>query len=103
MPLENHAAFAKSLQEDESHGKNHRYTNGFDFGIAREGDRFAILAGDTGYNRASWEKLYLPGPVYNKENMEQALLWVHDLLEDDHCAGAYAAHDPAVAPGVYEF
>lgn len=71
--------------------------------IAREGDRFAILAGDTGYNRASWEKLYLPGPVYNKENMEQALLWVHDLLEDERCAGVYAAHDPAIAPGVYEF
>lgn len=71
--------------------------------IAREGDAFVIIAGDTGYNRASWEKLNLPGPVYNKENMERALLWVHDLLEDEHCAGVFAAHDPAVAPGEYAF
>ena len=71
--------------------------------IAREGNSFAVIAGDTGYNRAAWERLNLPGPVYNKENMERALLWVHDLLEDERCAGAFAAHDPAVAPGVYEF
>lgn len=71
--------------------------------IAREGSHFAILAGDTGYDRASWEKLNLPGPVYNKENMERALLWVHDLLEDPHCIGAFAAHDPAVPPGAYTF
>lgn len=39
----------------------------------------------------------------SREELEQALLWVHDLLEDDRCDGAYATHDPAVAPGVYEF
>ena len=55
---------------------------------------FVLIVGDTGYNRDSWEKLNLPGPVYNKKTMKQSLAWVQKMRQNPHCLGVLAAHDP---------
>lgn len=68
-----------------------------------ENDRFALFVGDNGYNRNSWEKLRLPGPIYSKENMRHALAYISEQSRRTECAGIYAAHDPEVLPGIYEF
>ena len=55
---------------------------------------FALLVGDTGYNRDSWQSLRLPGPVYDKEAMRASLAWVQSLRQDPRCLAVLAAHDP---------
>lgn len=57
------------------------------------GEKFALLVGDTGYNRASWESLNLPGPVYNKDKMKKSLAWVAAERKKPGCAAVLAAHD----------
>lgn len=69
----------------------------------KETNAFAIIAGDTGYNADSWKDLQLPGPLYNKENMYRSLAFVRERMLADNCIGAFAAHDPAIAPGKYTF
>lgn len=64
---------------------------------------FAVLAGDTGYNARSWDDLRLPGPLHDADAMRASLEWVSDLRADPLCAGVFAAHDPAIAPGEYAF
>jgi glyoxylase-like metal-dependent hydrolase (beta-lactamase superfamily II) len=56
--------------------------------------RFALLAGDTGYNAASWDELRLPGPLVDAEKMRHSLAWVRGQRGRDNCAGVLAAHDP---------
>lgn len=56
--------------------------------------RFALFAGDTGYNAASWDELRLPGPLVDAEKMRRSLAWVRDQRGRDECAGVLAAHDP---------
>lgn len=58
------------------------------------GGRFALIVGDTGYNRASWENLNLPGPVYDKEKMKKSLAWVAAEMKKPGCVAVLAAHDP---------
>jgi len=55
---------------------------------------FALIVGDTGYNRASWEDLRLPGPVWDKKAMRESLAWVQSMRRDPACLGILAAHDP---------
>ena len=55
---------------------------------------FALLVGDTGYNCDSWEKLKLPGPVYDREAMKSSLKWVQNMRRNPRCIGVFAAHDP---------
>ena len=55
---------------------------------------FALLVGDTGYNRRSWENLQLPGPVYNQTAMRNSLAWVQSMRQDPNCLAVLAAHDP---------
>lgn len=59
-----------------------------------EGNTFALLVGDNGYSRDSWEKGLLPGPLYNADNMRACLAWIKREAADEHCAGVYCAHDP---------
>lgn len=68
-----------------------------------DGGRFALFTGDNAYNRHSWEDIALPGPIYNKDNMRTALEWVQKESRKEGCAGVYAAHDPEIKPGLYEF
>lgn len=55
---------------------------------------FALIVGDTGYNRKSWEDLRVPGPVYDPEQMKQSLAWVQKMRQDKRCLAVLAAHDP---------
>lgn len=59
-------------------------------------DGYALIVGDTGYNRTSWERLELPGPVYDKAAMRASLAWVRSALQDPACKAVLAAHDPDV-------
>lgn len=68
-----------------------------------EKEKFVLFVGDNGYNRHSWEDTALPGPVYDKANMKKALEWVRDMGRKAECCGIYAAHDPEVKQGTYEF
>lgn len=70
--------------------------------VAHSGGRFVIFTGDNGYNRASWDDLRLPGPLYNRANTLKALQWIAKMRQDPACAATLAAHDPEVAPGVME-
>ena len=56
-------------------------------------ERFVLIVGDTGYNRDSWDKLLLPGPVWDKEKMRISLAWVQNEMKKPECAGVLAAHD----------
>ncbi len=58
------------------------------------GNGFALIVGDTGYNRDSWASLRLPGPVYDKAVMKNALAWVRRMRQDPGCLAVLAAHDP---------
>lgn len=71
--------------------------------IVSDNGRFTVFTGDNGYNRHSWEDIALPGPMYDAENMEKALMWVQALSRKENCAGIYAAHDPEIEQGKYEF
>lgn len=55
---------------------------------------FALIVGDTGYNRSSWENLRLPGPVYQQSAMRESLAWVQRMRQDPRCLAVLAAHDP---------
>lgn len=55
---------------------------------------FVLIVGDTGYNRASWESLRLPGPVWDKEMMKKSLAWVQRERQNPRCLGVLASHDP---------
>lgn len=68
-----------------------------------ENNHFVLFAGDNGYNRNSWEKLLLPGPIFHKGNMRHVLEFISELSRNRECAGIYAAHDPEILPGVYKF
>ena len=69
--------------------------------VVREGDKFAVLAGDDGYSSASWDKLLLPGITFYRDGMLRSLQWVRDMRADKNCVGIFAAHDPAVEPGTF--
>lgn len=66
------------------------------------GEKFALIVGDTGYNRASWENLNLPGPVYDREKMKQSLAWVAAEMKKSECAAVLAAHDPEEQRSIIE-
>jgi hypothetical protein len=68
--------------------------------VVRGGEQFAVLAGDDGYNSASWDSVRLPGIVYDRDGILRSLQWVRDMRADKNCAGVFAAHDPAIEPGV---
>jgi len=55
---------------------------------------FALIVGDTGYNRSSWESLRLPGPVCDKKAMRDSLAWVQQMRQRPGCLAVLAAHDP---------
>jgi Zn-dependent hydrolases, including glyoxylases len=59
------------------------------------GDNYALIVGDTGYNSESWTKLNLPGPVYSKNDMLISLKWVASHLNDERCKAILCAHDPS--------
>lgn len=56
--------------------------------------RLVLLAGDTGYNAASWDELRLPGPLVDADEMRRGLAWVRDMRARKDCVAALAAHDP---------
>jgi len=55
---------------------------------------FALIVGDTGYNRSSWDSQKLPGPVYDKTDMKKSLAWVQTTRQDPACIAVLASHDP---------
>ncbi|MCC6099186.1 MAG: N-acyl homoserine lactonase family protein [Olsenella sp.] len=65
--------------------------------------RFAVLAGDCGYNARSWDDLRLPGPLADAGQMRRSLEWVASMRRQPNCAGVFAAHDPAVPAGTVKF
>ncbi|MDJ1121933.1 MBL fold metallo-hydrolase [Olsenella sp. YH-ols2217] len=69
---------------------------------AATGD-FVVFTGDTGYEQKSWDELMLPGVQTDARALREGLAWIQSLRTDPHCVGTFAAHDPAVKPGVYEF
>lgn len=60
--------------------------------IQRE-DNFVLIVGDTGYNQNSWQKLKLPGPVYDKKMMKKSLEWVKAQSESKNCMVILSSHD----------
>jgi N-acyl homoserine lactone hydrolase len=63
---------------------------------------FALLVGDTGYNRASWESLRLPGPVFDPSAMRASLAWVQRMRQEPDCLAVLAAHDPEETRSILE-
>ena len=59
-----------------------------------EGDDFALVVGDNGYQVDSWEKGLLPGPLYNADNMKKCLTWINEQSRKQNCIGIFCAHDP---------
>ena len=54
---------------------------------------FILLVGDTGYAPDSWKNILLPGPIYNKSELQKSLLWVKEMSEKENCKGVFACHD----------
>ena len=63
---------------------------------------FALIVGDTGYDRRSWEDLRLPGPVYDEKAMKASLAWVQSMRQDPRCLAVLAAHDPEETRDIIE-
>ncbi|MCH3910134.1 MAG: N-acyl homoserine lactonase family protein [Bacilli bacterium] len=57
--------------------------------------RFILVVGDSGYNEESWEKGYLPGPVYSKEEIKKTLAWIQEQRQKKGCVACLCAHDPS--------
>ena len=64
--------------------------------VVNDNDHFAVISGDTGYNRHSWEEIKLPGPMFSKEDVITSLQWVKAQSEKENCAAILAAHDPEI-------
>ena len=60
----------------------------------QDGDRFALIVGDNGYNHASWQQGLLPGPLYDADNMRKCLAWLKEQEQQPACLGIFCAHDP---------
>lgn len=105
MSADAHAPFCKSCDLFGDGSIRVVFTPGHSAGsvavVVYSGERFAVIAGDDGYNADSWDKLLLPGPMYNADDMLRSLQWVREMREAENCVGVFAAHDPAVAPGEY--
>lgn len=69
---------------------------------AEHGGSFVLIAGDTGYNKASWQQLKLPGPVYNQYCMKHSLAWVRQQSQLPECKAVLAAHDPGERRNYFE-
>lgn len=54
---------------------------------------FALIVGDNGYMKDSWQKGILPGPLYHAENMKHCLKWIKEQSERHDCLGVYCAHE----------
>lgn len=65
-------------------------------------DKYALLTGDTGYAKDSWEKLRLPGPIYDKEAMKNSLEWVKYMANQKECVGVLASHDTEITTHIIE-
>lgn len=57
------------------------------------GDKYVIIAGDSGYARESWEQEVLPGITYNKQEAKASLKQLHTWGTDPNCLGILMAHD----------
>ena len=58
-----------------------------------DADGFALIVGDNGYMKDSWQKGILPGPLYHAENMKHCLKWIKEQSERPDCLGVYCAHE----------
>lgn len=63
-----------------------------------DGEKFALITGDNGYNANSWNDLTLPGPVFDIESTKKSLAWVKLMQDNENCVGIYCAHDTAIEP-----
>ena len=59
-----------------------------------ENGKCALVVGDNGYMKASWEKGILPGPLYDSDNMLKCLNWINEKSRDENCLGVFCAHEP---------
>ncbi len=64
--------------------------------------KFVLLSGDNGYAKDSWEKMRLPGPVYDKTAMIKSLEWVLNMSKKKECMEVLANHDLEVKPHIIE-
>lgn len=78
------------------------HTDGNIVGMINNNEKFILLTGDCGYAKDSWEKIRLPGPVANKDNMIASLKWVQKMANNKDCMEILATHDPTIKPHVIE-
>ena len=62
--------------------------------LVQSGGKSILIAGDTGYAKSSWRENKLPGPVYDKKKMREALAWILELEQEGTMI--LASHDPEV-------
>lgn len=63
-------------------------------------DKYAILAGDSGYCRESWEEQVLPGIVWDRRQALESIRKLKSLSEDANCVGIFATHDREIQQSV---
>lgn len=63
-------------------------------------DGFAIIAGDAGYGRRSWENLVLPGVEANREEALASLRKLQGFAKSPQCKAILMTHDPEHATGI---
>lgn len=68
--------------------------------LVQNGEKSMLIAGDTGYAKASWRENKLPGPVYDKKLMREALAWIFKLEQEGTVI--LASHDPEVTQQTIE-
>lgn len=64
--------------------------------MVKNNNKFALITGDCGYAKDSWESLRMPGPLVNKEDMIRSLEWIRNMVHKKECVGVFATHDPEV-------
>lgn len=68
--------------------------------LVKNNDKSVLIAGDTGYLKSSWRELRLPGPVYNKSKMKEALQWINSI--EQNSTTILASHDPEIEDQIIE-
>ena len=80
----------------------HGHSAGLTGVIVKGSNDFAVISGDCGYGRPSWEKLVLPGITLNKAQALNSLKKLQSLAQNDQCKAILMTHDPEYSSGIIE-
>lgn len=69
------------------------HTNGHAGIMVRNGDRYAVIAGDAAFSSDNWETLTPPGFSADSQLQVKTLKWLAEVAADPNCVDVLCSHD----------